>query len=72
MRLHQLIGIDPAEIMVPFTTDEIKHLWEDNESWQRACANFGGEIYSKYPKRDRLNLIKRTSWILPQIVCNLR
>ena len=26
-----------------FTADEIKKLWEDNETWQRACANFGGE-----------------------------
>ena len=40
LRLHQLAGIDPAEIIMPFTTDEIKKLWKDNEPWQRACANF--------------------------------
>ena len=40
LRLNQLVGIDPAEIIVPFTTDEIKKLWEENEPWQRACANF--------------------------------
>ena len=41
LRLCQLAGIDPAEIIVPFTADEIKKkLWEDNESWQKACANF--------------------------------
>ena len=33
LRLPQLAGIDPAEIIVPFTTDEIKKLWEDNEPW---------------------------------------
>ena len=67
LRLHQLAGIDPAEIKVSFTNDEIKKLWEDNEPWQRACANFGGEINSNYPKSGRLNLIKRTSWILPHL-----
>ena len=25
-RCHQLVGTDPAEIIVPFTTDEIKKL----------------------------------------------
>ncbi|CAO2592282.1 Endogenous retrovirus group K member 19 Pol protein, partial [Lemmus lemmus] len=39
-----------------------------NEPWQRACANFLGEINNNYPKSDRLNFIKRTSWILPRIV----
>ena len=68
LRLRQLAGIDPAEIIVPFTTEEIRKLWEDNKPWQRACAIFGGEINSNYPKSDRLNLIKRTSWILPRIV----
>ena len=29
---------------------------------------FLGEINSNYPKSNRLNLIKRTSWILPRIV----
>ena len=67
-RLRQLAGIDPAEIIVPFTADEIKKLLEDNEQWQRAYANFLGEINNNYPKSKRLNFIKRTSWILPRIV----
>ena len=29
-----------------------------------------GEINSNYPKSGRLNLTKRTSWILPRIVCD--
>ena len=45
-------------------------LWEDNEPRQRACTNFLGEINSNYPQSDRLNLIKRTSWILHQIACD--
>ena len=66
LRLRQLAGIDPAKIIVPFIADEIKKkLWEDNEPWQRACANFLGEINYNYPKSKRLNFIKRTSWILP-------
>ena len=39
LRLCQLAGIDPEEITVLFSTDEIKNLWEGNEPWQRACAN---------------------------------
>ena len=70
LRLCQLAGIDPAEIIVPFTADEIKKLWEDNEPWQRDCANFLGGINSNYPKSDRIKLIKRTSWIIPQIACD--
>ena len=34
LRLRQLAGIDPKEIIVPFSTDKIKKLWEDNEPWQ--------------------------------------
>ena len=55
---------------MPFTTEEIKKLWEDNEPWQRDCANFLGEINNNYPKSKSPNFIKRTSWILPQIICD--
>ena len=71
MRLCQLAGIEPAEIIIPFTIDEIKQLWEDNESWQRVCDKFLGEINSNYPKSDRINLIKRTTWIFPCIVWDI-
>ena len=70
LRLRQLAGIDPSEIIVPFTADEIKKLWEDNEPWQRASANFLGEINNNYSKSNRLIFIKRTSWILPRIICD--
>ncbi|KAL6061548.1 hypothetical protein STEG23_000991, partial [Scotinomys teguina] len=68
LRLHQLAGIDPAEIVVPLTKEDIEKLWAESEPWQRTCSNFLGEINSKYPKSDRIELIKRADWILPRIV----
>ena len=52
------------------TADKIKILWEDNEPCRSACANFFQEISSNYPKSDRINLIRKTTWILLQIVRN--
>ncbi|KAL6036096.1 hypothetical protein STEG23_018017 [Scotinomys teguina] len=68
LRLRQLAGIDSAEIVVPLTKEDIEKLWAESEPWQRACSNFLGEINSKYPKSDRIELIKRADWILPRIV----
>ncbi|KAL6087981.1 hypothetical protein STEG23_022841, partial [Scotinomys teguina] len=68
LRLRQLAGIDPAEIVVPLTKEEIEKLWAESEPWQRACSNFLGEINSKYPKSDRIELTKRADCILPRIV----
>ncbi|KAL6091746.1 hypothetical protein STEG23_010248 [Scotinomys teguina] len=62
LRLHQLTGMDPAEIVVPSTNEEVSSLWKDNEYWQRACSNFLGEINNRYPKS------KRIEWVLPHIV----
>ena len=42
LKLHQLAGIDPAEIIVPFNNDEIEKLWEESEPWQTACSKFFG------------------------------
>ncbi|KAL6087838.1 hypothetical protein STEG23_011789 [Scotinomys teguina] len=72
LRLRQLAGIDPAEIVVPLTKKDIEKLWAESEPWQRACSNFLGEINSKYPKSDRIELIKRADWILPRIVSGVR
>ena len=60
LRLHQLAGIDPAEIIVPFNNGEIDKLWEESEPWQRACSNSLGEIKNNYPKSKRIQLMKRT------------
>ena len=51
---------------------KFKKLWEDNEPWQGSCAScyFLGESNSKYPQSNRINLIKRTTWILPCVVCD--
>ena len=51
-----------------FTADEIKKLWEDNEPWQRACAIFWEKLIAIILKVIELTFIKRTTWILPQIV----
>ena len=64
----QLAGIDPAEIVVPFTNAEIASLWAENEHWQRAYSNFGGEINNTYPECKQLQFIKRTSWIISYII----
>ena len=31
LRLHQLVEIDPAEIIVPFKNDEIDKSWQESE-----------------------------------------
>ena len=56
LRLCQLAEIDPAEIVVPFTNDEIDKLRAESELWQRACSKFLGEINNKYPKAREFNL----------------
>ena len=48
-RLQKLVGMDPAEIVVPFTNAEIVSLWAENEHWQRAYSNSFGET-NKYTK----------------------
>ncbi|KAL6088155.1 hypothetical protein STEG23_004627, partial [Scotinomys teguina] len=68
LRLRQLTGMDPAEIVVPLTNEEVSSLWKDNEYWQRACSNFLGEINNCYPKSKRIEFIKKTEWVLPHIV----
>ncbi|KAL6044970.1 hypothetical protein STEG23_011887 [Scotinomys teguina] len=68
LRLRQLTGMDPAEIVVPLTNEEVSSLWKDNEYWQRACSNFLGEINNHYPKSKRIEFIKKTEWVLPHTV----
>lgn len=54
LRFHQLVGIDKAEIVIPFSNDEIDLLWTQNEHWQRECSNFLVEITNEYPQSRRL------------------
>ena len=61
LRLHQLAGIDPAEIVLPLTNDEIKKLRAESTSWQTPCSNFLGEINNKHPKSKKIQFIKRTN-----------
>lgn len=32
---QQLAGIDPVEVVVPSTNDELKKLWKEGKHWQR-------------------------------------
>ena len=68
LRLRQLTGMDPAEIVVPLTNEEIDQLWVESEPWQRVCSNFLGDINNKYPRSRRIEFLKKTDWILPRIV----
>ncbi|ERE73370.1 putative HERV-K-5q33.3 provirus ancestral Pol protein [Cricetulus griseus] len=68
LRLRQLTGKDPAQIIVPLTNDEISSLWKDNEYWQVALTDLLGTISNNYPKTDRIKFIKKIVWILPRIV----
>ena len=68
LRLRQLTGKDPEEIIVPLTNEEISSLWKDNDYWQIALTDFLGTISNNYPKTDRNKCIKKTVWILPRIV----
>ncbi|ERE72636.1 HERV-K-5q33.3 provirus ancestral Pol protein [Cricetulus griseus] len=65
LRLRQLTGKDPAEIIVPLINEEISSLWKDNEYWQVALTDFLGTISNNYPTTDRIKFIKKTIWILP-------
>lgn len=64
----ELLGIDPAEIIVPFNNDELNKLWEQSEHRQSTCSNFLGETNNNYPIRKRIQLIKKANWILPHII----
>ena len=68
MRLCQLVRMDLAEIVVPFTNSEIASLWAQGEHWQREWNDFLGEINNRYPKIRWLQFIKRTNLILPCII----
>lgn len=56
MRLHRFAGIDPAEIVVPFTSAEIVSLGEDNGYWQRACCAFLGNSTTDSQKASDFSL----------------
>lgn len=49
MRVCQLTGRDPEEIIVPFTNSEIALLWTENRHWQKSFE--GEELTTKTPKQ---------------------
>ena len=72
LRLCQLAGIDPAEIIVPFNNDEIDKLWEESEPVYEFVVIFWARLTITIPNSftisKRIQLIKRTNWILFCIV----
>lgn len=61
LRLRQLCGLDPEEIIVPFTVKEIQKLFRICDDWQTACAHFLGKIHN-HPTDRRLEFLKKTQW----------
>lgn len=49
-RLCQLAGIDTAEMVTPFTNDEIDSLWAEHECWQITQSNFLERLTTNVPK----------------------
>ncbi|KAL6091369.1 hypothetical protein STEG23_030322 [Scotinomys teguina] len=47
LRLRQLAGIDPTEIVVPLTKEDIEKLWAESEPWQRAKDNHTATYISR-------------------------
>lgn len=67
MKLGQLAGLEPTEIMVPLTGVEIASLLKENKHWQRTCNNFFLRDQQQVsPKHE--TLVYKTNWILPHIV----
>ena len=56
MRLGQLAGTDPAEIVMHINNEDIDKLWAESESWQRACGNFWERLTTNIPKAREFNL----------------
>ena len=55
MRLHQLAGVDPSEIVKLFTNSELALLWAKNKHCQRDWEKLA-EINNKYPKANGFSL----------------
>ena len=66
MRLCQLAGIDPAEIIVSFNND--KNYGQKVNPGKELAVIFWERVKTPIPKTKRIQLIKRTSSILPHIV----
>ena len=56
LRLCQLVGVDPAEIVVPFTNAENSSLWTENEHWQRVSSNFREGLTINIPNAREFSL----------------
>lgn len=66
-RLKQLIGQEPAKIIVPFTLTQQGQLWGNSPNWQIALANFPGQIDNHYPQDKLIPLAITTSFVFLQL-----
>lgn len=66
LRLCQLTGIDPTEIVIYLTNAEMASLWAKNGQQQRVCSNSLRQIRNKHPRSKKLQFLKTTHWILPR------
>ena len=65
LRLYQIAETDPAEIVVPFTNDEIEKL-KMNLGKERAVIFWVRS--QQISQKKKKSIYKRTNWILPHIV----
>lgn len=68
MKLHQLEGIVPEEIVIILTNAEIASLWVKINICKELILILGGELSNNYPKSKRLQFIKRTNYVLHHII----
>lgn len=59
IRLQQLCGQDPDEIIIPFSKQQQDIHWQLSDDWQRAFSNFMEKIHNIYPKDKRIQFLKK-------------
>lgn len=67
-RMHQLVGQDPASIILDLSKTEVECLYMENMQWQICLSNFQGIIDNHYPKDKLFQFLKCTKWIIPKII----
>ena len=55
LRHCQLVGIDHADILVPYSKDKINKFWEASEPWKSTYSALG-EINNNYPIEEEMYL----------------
>ncbi|KAL6032047.1 hypothetical protein STEG23_025200 [Scotinomys teguina] len=61
LRLRQLAGIDPAEIVIPLTKEDIEKLWAENDPEKHQKDNGQRATYSVVLKQDKVDNLDSSS-----------